>query len=164
MNRYSNTYYEKKKTEATEQRRIIAYCQSMSAYNEDYKMIYHIPNEGKRKERTGSNLKREGMKKGVPDLCIAVPKFNLHGLYIELKLDSKKKISEEQIEWIEDLRKRGYAATVCYGADEAMTLITAYINEDFDIFDENYRATFINKKTGKIVFKKYNNKTCKFED
>lgn len=162
LNRYNHTYYEKKKTEATEQRRIIAYCESMSAYNSDYKMIYHIPNEGKRKERTGANLKRIGMKKGVPDLCVAVPKLNLHGLYIELKLNNKKKVTNEQIQWIEDLTKRGYAATVCFNGDEAITLITAYINGDSEAFYSNYRHAVKYKNT--VKFQKYNEKTGKFED
>ena len=53
MSKYSNTYYLKEKTEDTEQMQIINYCNSMSAYVQEYAMIYHIPNEGKRKNTGG---------------------------------------------------------------------------------------------------------------
>lgn len=77
MSKYSNTYYLKEKTEDTEQMQIINYCNSMSAYVPEYEMIYHIPNEGKRKN--GAKLKRIGLRKGVPDLCMPVPRMGFHG-------------------------------------------------------------------------------------
>lgn len=49
MSKYSKTYYLREKTEDSEQMQIINYCNSMSAYIQEYAMIYHIPNEGKRK-------------------------------------------------------------------------------------------------------------------
>lgn len=83
MSKYSKTYFLKEKTEDTEQMQIINYCNSMSAYVPEYAMIYHIPNEGKRKN--GAKLKRIGLRKGIPDLCLPVPKMGFNGLYIELK-------------------------------------------------------------------------------
>ena len=61
LSKYSKTYYLREKTEDSEQMQIINYCNSMSAYIPEYAMIYHIPNEGKRKN--GAKLKRIGLKK-----------------------------------------------------------------------------------------------------
>lgn len=153
MSKCSWTRYEgQKKTELTEQIRVMKYCESMEAYNEEYKLIYHIPNEGKRKQRTGKNLVKAGLKKGVPDLFISVSKFGYHGLYIELKKDKKSKVEAEQINWIKRLNQQKYIATVCYGADEAIELITAYIEEIETEFLKTFRVAIQDRKTGKIEF------------
>ena len=137
MSKYSNTYYLKEKTEDTEQMQIINYCNSMSAYVPEYEMIYHIPNEGKRKN--GAKLKRIGLRKGIPDLCLPVPKMVFNGLYIELKKDTSKKASKEQKEWLFKLEQQGYATSLCFGADEAINLITAYMTSDYETFIDNCR-------------------------
>lgn len=136
MSKYSKTYFLKEKTEDTEQMQIINYCNSMSAYVPEYAMIYHIPNEGKRKN--GAKLKRIGLRKGIPDLCLPVPKIGFHGLYIELK-KMHLKASKEQKEWLFKLEQQGYAVSICFGANEAINLITAYMNSDYETFIDNCR-------------------------
>lgn len=137
MSKYSKTYFLKEKTEDTEQMQIINYCNSMSAYVPEYAMIYHIPNEGKRKN--GAKLKRIGLKKGIPDLCLPVPKMGFNGLYIELKKDASKRASKEQREWLLKLEQQGYATSLCFGANEAINLITAYMDSDYETFINNCR-------------------------
>lgn len=137
MSKYSKTYFLKEKTEDTEQMQIISYCNSMSAYVPEYAMIYHIPNEGKRKN--GAKLKRIGLKKGIPDLCLPVPKMGFNGLYIELKKDASKRASKEQREWLLKLEQQGYATSLCFGANEAINLITAYMDSDYETFINNCR-------------------------
>ncbi len=137
MSKYSKTYFLKEKTEDTEQMKIINFCNIMSAYVPEYEMIYHIPNEGKRKN--GAKLKRIGLRKGIPDLCLPVPKMGFNGLYIELKKDTSKKASKEQKEWLFKLEQQGYATSLCFGADEAINLITAYMNSDYETFIDNCR-------------------------
>ena len=89
--------------------------------------VYHIPNGGKRNRREAVNLKRQGVRAGVPDLCIPVPMGSYHGLYIELKVD-KNKTTQNQDDWLELLNKNGYKAVVCYGFDEAKAEIDKYFN------------------------------------
>jgi hypothetical protein len=50
-----------------------------------------------------------------------------HGLYIELKRRHGGKVTPEQREWIDDLSKQGYAAIVCHGFDEAVSVIEEYL-------------------------------------
>lgn len=75
----------------------------------------------------------------MPDLCMPVPRMGFHGLYIELKKDSTKKASKEQQEWLFKLEQQGYATSLCYGAVEAINLITAYMDSDYETFKDNYR-------------------------
>lgn len=107
-------------TEAYEQIAVVDYC--------DFKHIpiFHVPNGGSRNKREAKNLKRQGVKPGVPDLCIPVAKGGHHGLYIEMKSESGKP-TEKQLEWIELLNANGYRAVVCHGFDEARETIDRYM-------------------------------------
>lgn len=68
------------------------------------------------------------MRSGVPDICLPVPRGEHHGLYIELKRRRNSKVTQKQMEWIESLVAQGYVAAVCRGCDEAISLITDYLN------------------------------------
>lgn len=153
MFKYRKTQYLAPKSELTEQIRVMQWCKSMEAYDKDYSLIYHVPNEGNRNRKTGSNLVKAGLKKGVPDICVAVPKMGMHGLYIELKKDKQSKVSKEQIEWIKKLSHQKYIATVCYGADEAINLIAAYMSSDYEKFLKAHRYLQEDGTTGKVDFK-----------
>ena len=99
---------------------------------------YAIPNGGKRHVKTASDLKKQGVSAGVPDLCIPIPNNDYHGLYIEMKrrpkiLKSGKKsytnssISKTQSSWIGTLNAFKYYAVICYGSDEAIKVIKEYL-------------------------------------
>lgn len=89
-------------------------------------LLYHIPNGGSRNRLEAANLKRQGVKAGVPDLCLPVARGKYHGLYIEMKY-GKNKTSENQNIWLKALAAQGYAAAVCYGWQEAQELVTKYL-------------------------------------
>lgn len=72
-------------------------------------------------------MKATGYVKGFPDLQICEPNEKYHGLFIELKT-SKGVASAEQKEWIKQLNKRGYCASICKGFDEAKEVIDVYFN------------------------------------
>ena len=92
----------------------------------ELKLLYHIPNGGKREAATARVLKRQGVKAGVPDLHLPVARGGYHGLYIELKV-GKNKATEYQKEWLENLTKQGYYATVCYGWQAAAEELINYL-------------------------------------
>lgn len=116
----------RRRSEATEQEALITWCRIFENRYPELKMIYHIPNGGSRNRLEAANLKRQGVKAGVPDLCLPVPKEGYHGLYIEMKY-GKNKLTDNQKEWLESLRQYGYKTEVCYGADEARETIKQYI-------------------------------------
>ena len=99
---------------------------------------YAIPNGGKRHVKTASDLKKQGVSAGVPDLCIPIPNDDYHGLYIEMKrrpkiLKNGKKsytnssVSKTQSSWIGTLNAFKYYAAICYGSDEAIKVIKEYL-------------------------------------
>lgn len=49
------------------------------------------------------------------------------------------KASKEQKEWLFKLEQQGYAVSICFGANEAINLITAYMNSDYETFIDNCR-------------------------
>ena len=40
-------------------------------------LLYHVPNGGKRNQKEAFNLKRQGVRAGVPDLCLPVSRGNI---------------------------------------------------------------------------------------
>lgn len=120
-------------------------------------LMHAVPNGGSRgdsaKSRAirGMQLKAEGVKPGVPDIFLPVPRWNatvsyvtfgktapfmevICGLYIEMKKPSQKPkrkgaggVSDEQAEYMENLLHRGYACKVCYSWQEAANIITEYL-------------------------------------
>ena len=89
-------------------------------------LMYHVPNEGKRSAAMGARLKAEGLKAGVPDVCLPTAHGGYIGLYIEMKVKPNKP-TEQQKKWLRDLRKAGHFTAVCYTWEEAKDLIEEYI-------------------------------------
>lgn len=81
---------------------------------------------GKRDKRTAVALKRQGVKAGVPDICLPVARNGYHGLYIELKA-GKNKATKSQEKWQVFLNSQGYYAVICYGWHEAAKVIEEYL-------------------------------------
>ena len=95
----------------------------------ELRLLFHVPNEGKRSRSTGGRMVKEGLKKGVPDIILPVPRGAYHGLFIEMKRVSGSRVSAEQRQWLQDLCEQGYAAAVCYGWKAASECIKTYIQE-----------------------------------
>lgn len=116
--------------EHDEQTALIDWTILMSGKWPELKLFYHIPNEGKRSHAAARRLKQEGMKRGVPDNCLPVPRGKYHGLYIELKRVKGGKPTSEQKQWVEDLTGQGYLALICKGWEEAAKVIERYLREE----------------------------------
>ena len=113
-------------TEAQEQRTVIEYC--------EWKRIpvFHVPNGGQRNIHTAAQLKKQGVKAGVPDLFFPVAKQNYHGLFVEMKRTKGGTVSKHQQKWLDLLNANGYRAVVCHGAGEAIREINRYFSVDVD--------------------------------
>lgn len=88
--------------------------------------MYAIPNGGKRDPVTAAKLKQEGVKAGVPDICLPIPRKGYAALYIEMKTPTGR-VSPDQKEWIADLEFYGNRAVPCFGWREACELISGYL-------------------------------------
>jgi hypothetical protein len=90
-------------------------------------LMYAIPNAGKRTVRQGAYMKAEGLKAGVPDICLPVARQGYSALYIELKQPKKGRMSDAQTEWQEKLSANGNLAVTCYGWEEARDTVKRYL-------------------------------------
>ena len=115
-----------KSREAQEQAVVISWCEMQKSKYPELDMIFSIPNGGYRNKIEASNLKKTGVKSGVPDLMLAVPKNNYYGLFIEMKW-GKNKCTPNQNKWILRLSKLGYKVKVCYSSIEAIDTIKEYL-------------------------------------
>ena len=93
--------------------------------------MYHVPNGGKRDKATAAVLKRQGVKAGVPDIMLPAARAGYHGLYIELKV-GKNRTSSNQKKWLKSLNAQGYKAVVCYGFNEATSMILRYLEGEIE--------------------------------
>ena len=88
--------------------------------------MFAVPNGGSRNKIEAANLKRQGVKAGVPDIFLPLPRNGFHGLFIEMKTKGNK-CSEAQNGYIAEMALQGYKVAVCYGADEAINEIKSYL-------------------------------------
>jgi len=116
-------------TEDAEQARIFEWAFWAKGTMPELDMLYAVPNGGYRSKATAGRMKATGTKAGVPDMCLPVPRGRYHGLYIELKRQKGGTVSPAQKMWILKLSEQGYLAKVCHGADEAIDLIKAYLDD-----------------------------------
>lgn len=114
-------------TESQEQQRLFQWARMSAGRYPELRLLYHIPNEGKRSRTNGRRMVAEGMKKGVPDLCLPVARGGKHGLYIELKREHGGRATPEQRGWLRELAAEGYAAELCEGWEAAAEVIRGYL-------------------------------------
>lgn len=107
-------------SEAQEQAAVIQWCDMRRI------PVFHVPNGGSRDRREAANLKRQGVRAGVPDLVVPVARCGKHSLYIEMKTKTGR-VSPKQREWLELLDAQGMACAVCRGAAEAIECIGMYM-------------------------------------
>jgi hypothetical protein len=119
-------------TESQEQIAIFEWAAWAVNVAAEVSLLYAIPNGGLRTARTAGRLRKEGVKKGVPDLCLPIPRGSFHGLYIELKRTKGGETSPEQRAWLEALAGQGYKAVICKGADKAIEEITNYLDGEIN--------------------------------
>ena len=105
---------------------IFNWCRGHEEKYPELKLLHHIPNEGFRTKAYAVALQRRGVKAGVPDMFLPVPRGSFHGLYIELKV-GKNKPTEKQLWWLDQLTKQGYMAVVRYGFRAAIETIENYL-------------------------------------
>ena len=89
-------------------------------------LLHAIPNGGKRHVAVARKLKAEGVKAGVPDICLPVGRSGWNALYIELK-HGRNKATQEQQMWLWALTQEGNRAEVAYEFEGARALLEEYL-------------------------------------
>lgn len=117
-----------KRGEDTEQMGVIDWTEWNTGRFPELKLLFHIPNGGKRDAKEAARFKAMGVKAGVPDLCLPVPRGGYAGLYIEMKY-GKNKTTDQQKEWIQNLTRQGYLVKVCWGGEAATAILEEYLQQ-----------------------------------
>ena len=94
-------------SEHEHQKAVIEWAEVKSGQYPELRLLYAIPNGGHRHKAVAAKLKAEGVKPGVPDLCLPVRRGEYSGLYIEMKAKwhgikrpQRPEPSEEQRWWL----------------------------------------------------------------
>ena len=99
---------------------------SLLARHEELKWVHAIPNGGLRNKRTAANMKQEGVKAGVWDIFIPIPKQGKHGMYLEMKYGFNR-LTSAQVEFGRAMEALGYECKVAYSAETAYEFILSYL-------------------------------------
>ena len=113
-------------TEEEEQTVVMHWAAMAEGRWPELRLLFHIPNGGKRSKSEAVRFRAAGVRSGVPDLFLPCSRGGYNGLWIEMKAISGR-ISREQESWPKDLLEQGYMCDVCYGADEAIATIEKYM-------------------------------------
>ena len=90
--------------------------------------LYAIPNGGLRHRVVAAKLKGAGVRKGIQDLNLDVPRGTHHGLRIEMKSRCRAaRVRPDQAEVHAFLKSQHYKVAVCRGMEEAITVIKDYL-------------------------------------
>lgn len=91
------------------------------------KTLYAIPNGGHRHMAEAIRLRDEGVRKGIPDLCLPCSRHGFNALYIEMKSKSGS-VSDDQTAMIEMLVDCGNMVVICWDALSAIQTIISYLD------------------------------------
>ena len=136
-------------SEDAEQEKVVCWAKLMSNAYPDLELLYHVPNGGSRNKAEASKLRRMGVRAGVPDLVLPVPRAGYAGLYIELKVGENRP-SNSQKDWLEKLTIQGYQALVCYGGNEAIRALEQYVTAPKTILEMREESYILNLETGEV--------------
>ena len=114
-------------SEHDEQVNLMQWAAHTACTHPELRLLYAIPNGGQRHKVTAAKLKAEGVRAGIPDLNLPVPRGTFCGLYIELKRRQGGRVEPEQRDWLNALEAQGYRTYVCRGWESARDAILEYL-------------------------------------
>jgi hypothetical protein len=115
-------------SEDQEQRALFKWATMQSAKYPDLLKMFHIPNGKKRSHITAAILVGLGVKPGVSDIFLPVPRGVYHGMFIEMKRIKGGNESAEQKAFGDQVMGDGYRYTVCMGWEQAADRILQYLS------------------------------------
>ena len=121
-----DSIYNRMRSEDTEQITVVTWAHWQENVYPELKMLFHVPNGGSRNKIEASKLKQMGVRAGVPDLVLPVPKGIYSGLFIEMKYN-KGRLQDSQKDYLRRAAVYGHCCYVCYSADDAIRVLEEYL-------------------------------------
>lgn len=112
------------------QKALVTWAGYAAATDPRLRLLYAIPNAGKRSRTVGGRMKAEGLRPGMPDLHLPVPVGRYAGLWIEMKA-GKNTTTTGQNYWLETLVEYGHACVVCYGWEAGRRALEVYLRGEW---------------------------------
>ena len=95
----------------------------------DLDLLFCIPNgmplHGPQRFAVINWMKAQGLKPGLPDVCLPVGRGGYFSKWLELKIPGGR-VSESQAIWIDRLRRAGASVSVCESYEQAVTDLEIY--------------------------------------
>lgn len=88
--------------------------------------LFSVPNSGRRSIMQAVWLKEEGLRRGIPDLQLAVPRGIYHGAVAEMKFGGGHE-TDEQTECLAFFKAQGYRTGVFWTAETAIAFFSDYL-------------------------------------
>lgn len=130
----------RRRVEHAEQCAVVAWAAEHVSVWPDLELLHAVQNwAGVKGPREGAARQAEGVRPGVPDLDLPVPRGGYLGLRVEMKAQYdyqtadgraahyRGKLSAEQQRWGVLLTRAGHCVRVCYSAGEAQAVLAAYL-------------------------------------
>lgn len=96
-------------------------------YPQMSKMLFSVPNGGKRSRIEAAIMKGEGCVSGVADLILLVSNGKYNSLCIEMKYGNGKQ-TDNQVQWQKEAEKFGNKYVLCRSVKEFILIVKEYIN------------------------------------
>lgn len=112
--------------EDREQAAVFAVLDALTAEYPQCAYVFHVPNGGQRSAITGAQMKRLGVRRGVPDIICPRASQWTGPLAIEMKA-ARGRLSPEQTEWLGVLHSYGWRVETCYSAGAALLSLAEHL-------------------------------------
>ena len=90
------------------------------------KLLFAVPNAGRRTRAEAAWMLAEGLRAGVPDIMLPYPSGPFCGLAIEFKVPGKP-TSEKQDEYIDLLLDASWLVVICTDSEAAIRTVKNYM-------------------------------------
>ena len=122
-------------TEHQIQSALIEWRDLQSKTRPELEWLHAIPNGMRATPEVGAWMAREGMTRGIPDMCLPVPKrhqgmITYCGLYLEVKTE-KGRVTPEQRACQQFLMDNSYRVHVIRSVEQGITAIMDYIGKAY---------------------------------
>lgn len=90
------------------------------------RLLFAVPNGGSRHKIEAANMKRQGVKRGIADVILQIPKKGYASLCLEFKTPSGKQ-SDEQKEYQRQVELAGSKYIVVRSVHQAIRVVQEYL-------------------------------------